>query len=97
MILDLDPDGLRVAMDLWRNATDMSIPLSADLRSHFFAGRGKLLQGFVKVASDWLMLLQSCTATGDDLVELDGIRREILAFKAWADSGLSEIARLAKE
>jgi hypothetical protein len=97
MKIDLDPEGPRTAIELWRKAVDMEIPLTPGLRSHFLARRGELLSGFVKVASNWLMLLRDCNADGDDLVALNALMSEIEAFKLWADGGLDEITKLAKE
>jgi hypothetical protein len=97
MKLDLDPDGLKVSMDLWRKATDMEVDLAPAIRSHLLTRRGPLLDGFVKVSTNWLTLLRSCTATGDDLVELEALRVEIASFRTWAETGILELAKLAEE
>ena len=70
MKLDLDPEGIKVSMALWRKATDMEVDLAPAIRSHVLSRRRPLLEGFVKVATNWLTLLSYATATGDDLVEL---------------------------
>jgi hypothetical protein len=43
MKLDLDPEGLKVSMDLWRKATDMEFDLAPVIRSHLLTPRGPLL------------------------------------------------------
>ena len=97
MKLDLDPEGLKVSMDLWRKATDMEVDLAPAIRSHLLTRRGPLLEGFVKIATDWLTLLSYGTATGDDLVELEALRIEIASFRTWAETGISELVKIAEE
>jgi hypothetical protein len=97
MKIDLDPENIQVAMDMWRKATDMEILLAPELCSHFFTRRGSILEGFVKTANNWIMQLNGCDATGDDLVALDALRKEITVFKCWAESGIDELAKLAAE
>lgn len=97
MKIELDPEGLRVRMEMWRKSMDMQIPLAPEIRIHFFARRGQLLDNYVKVASNWLMLLRSCKADGENLVALDQLETDIEAFKAWAEAGISELTRLATE
>jgi len=84
-------------MDLWRKATDMEVDLAPAIRSHVLSRRGPLLEGFVKVATNWLTLLSYATATGDDLVELEALRVEIASFRTWAETGIVELTKLAEE
>jgi hypothetical protein len=97
MKLELDPDELRVSMDMWRKAIDMEIPLAPSIRSHFLSRRGALLEGFVKTANNWASLLHYCKATGDDQLQLEALRGEIDAFKDWAEAGIDDLAKLAAE
>lgn len=97
MRLELDQESVRTMLQMWRKAVDLEIPLASDLRIHFLARRGQLLDGFVKLAGNWLMLLRHCKATGEDLVALDALETEIEEFKAWAEAGISELACLASE
>lgn len=97
MKLELDQENVRTMMQMWRKAVDLEIPLSSDIRIHFLARRGQLLDGFVKLAGNWLMLFRHFKATGEDLVALDALETEIEEFKAWAEAGISELARLASE
>ena len=97
MKIDLDPENLQVSMGLWRQATDMEIPLAPHLRSHFLTQRGALLEGFVKIAKNWTMLLDGCKASDDDLIALDALRGEIIEFKSWAERGIEELSKLATE
>lgn len=97
MKLELDHENVRTMLQMWRKAVDLEIPLASDIRIHFLARRGELLHGFVSLSGNWLMLLRSCKAAGDDLVALDALETEIEEFKAWAESGISVLARLASE
>jgi hypothetical protein len=82
MKIDLDPENIHAAMDMWRKGTDMEIPLAPELRSHFFTRRGSILENFVKTSNNWIMMLNGCEATGDDAVELDALLKEINDFKS---------------
>ena len=97
MKLDLDPEQLKESMDLSRKATDMEVNLAPAIRSHVLSRRGPLLEGFVKVATNWLTLLSSCTAAGDEQEQLEALRQEIVSFRSWAETGISELAKLAAE
>lgn len=97
MKLDLDPEGLRVSMEMWRKAVDLQIPLRSDIRTHFLSSRGDLLKGFVKLAGNWLTVLHSCKATGPDLVEFEQLVADIEDFKRWAEVGIAELALLKAE
>lgn len=97
MKVELNPEWLRVSMDLWRKSLDMEIPLADQLKIHLFARRGQILDGFSKTASSWLMVLRQCKATGPDLIDLDNLEEEITDFKKWADDGISSLVALATE
>jgi hypothetical protein len=56
-----------------------------------------LLEGFVKIATDWLTLLSYATATGDHLVELEALRVEITSFRTWAETGIRELVKISEE
>ena len=97
MKVDLDPAFLKMSMEMWRKAVDMEIPLAPNIRIHFFAKRGQLLDGFSKIAKNWLMLLGHCKATGEDPIQLDELEAEIKSFQDWAEAGISELANLSGE
>lgn len=97
MKLELDPEFLTTSMGLWRQAVDMEIDLAPEIRSHLISRRGKLLRGFVKIASNWLTVLHACTATGEDLIQLQTLVSEVEGFKGWAEAELSELEKLADE
>lgn len=97
MKIDLDADSLKESMSLWRKATDMQIALAPGLRSHVLSKRRDFLVGFVKVADNWNMLLNSCKATDDDLTALAELKQDIEQFKNWAENGIRDLAQLATE
>ena len=98
MKLELNPEGLQTAMELWRKTVEMEIPLAPHLRSHFLLQRGSLLEGFVKTANNWLMVLNNCKPTDEnDTVDLRALKEEILSFKSWAEQGVSELVKLTNE
>lgn len=84
-------------MEMWRKALDMEVPLADEFKIHFLARRGELLDGFAKTAGSWMMVLRKCKATGDDLIVLDALEEEIVAFKDWAEAGITSLAALAAE
>lgn len=97
MKLDFDPEGLRVCMRLWRDTTDLKVPVHDNFKIHFIESRASLLEGFVKIGNAFTTILRACKAEGQDLVELDAIKADVDEFKKWAKDGLEELSSLASE
>ncbi len=91
--VEFDPGFMRVSMEMWRNATDMKIPLLDEFKIHFMQNRRSLLDGFVKTGKAWLMVLRTMTSTSQS-DELDRLRTDVQAFVDWAERGLSDLAAL---
>ena len=94
MKVDLDSDWLRTSMEMWRDAIDMRIPVHDKFKVHFIEQRSQLLEGFVKTATSWSMVLRACKADGHDLEALQSLNTDVDAFKQWAVDGLEELRRL---
>lgn len=97
MKLDFDPERLRISMRMWRDATDLKVPVHDNFKIHFIESRASLLEGFVKIGNAFSTILRACTAEGQDLVELDAINADVEEFKQWAKDGLEELSSLASE
>ena len=97
MNVELNPEWLRTSMSMWRDAVDMKIPIHDSFKVHFLEKRGTLLDGFVKTATSWSMILRTCKAEGDNQVALESLLAEVDEFKKWAESGLSELSSLAMQ
>ncbi|CAE6843836.1 hypothetical protein R69658_06847 [Paraburkholderia aspalathi] len=89
--VEFDPGFMRVSMDMWRSATDMTIPVLDTFKFHFMEQRQSLLMGFVKTGKAWLMVLATMTSTAQGS-ELDTLRAEVKVFAEWAERGLAELA-----
>jgi len=85
---------LRESMALWRDATDMKMPLHDTFKIHFMQRRQSLLEGFQKTGKAWLMMLSAMrpASTPEDLAAL---RHDIEAFVRWAGDGLEELRCLS--
>jgi hypothetical protein len=94
--VELNPEWLRVSMDLWRNGLDMKIPVADDIKIHFIQNRKRLLENFVKTAGIWESLLREMQAT-DDAEALKHLRNEVQEFAGWAKSELAVLERLRNE
>jgi hypothetical protein len=94
MKLELDPETLRDSMALWRDATDMKIPIHDDFKIHFMQNRSKLLDGFVRTATSWSMLLNACKQDTSEPESLELLKADVQAFKKWAEDALDEIRSL---
>jgi len=94
MQLTMDPAKLRGLIALRRAATDMKLPMSGRLKIHFITRRAELLSNFSITAGAWMMLLHLCEAEGRDGAELDAAKKEVVAFKEWAEAGLQELQRI---
>lgn len=95
MKIELNPEWLRTSMSMWRDAVDMNIPIHDSFKVHFLEKRGAILDGFVKTATSWSMILRTCKADGEDQAALESLLADVEAFKKWAESGLSELSNLA--
>jgi hypothetical protein len=93
--VSFDPGSVTSAIQLWREATDMKMPLHDDFKIHFMKNRRKLLDGFERTANAMSMVLAGMTATDDaGAVELAKVRAELAAFSQWAKDGLRELNEL---
>jgi hypothetical protein len=80
---------------MWRDTVDMKIPIHDDFKVHFLSQRGVILKNYASTAGAWLMVLRSCKATGNNLVEIDALKSDIEAFKAWAEAETKKLETLA--
>lgn len=97
MKLDFNPEGLRISMQLWRDAVDMKVPVHDNFKIHFIERRESLLEGFMKIGNAFSTVLSACKAEGQDLIELDAIKADVEAFQNWAEDGLKELSSMASE
>lgn len=91
--VELDPSFIRVSMDMWRDATDMKIPLHDAFKIHFMERRKSLLEGFEKTGKAWLSMLRAMKPTSN-ASELVALRADIEEFVRWAEDGLATLAHL---
>jgi hypothetical protein len=85
--VDLDPAWIRMSMTLWRETTDMKVPMADQFKLHFIERRPAILSNFVRTSRAWAMLLSHCVTDGaGDRAELQALRGEVEAFNAWAKS-----------
>lgn len=91
--VELAPSFIRASMDMWRNATDMKIPLHDAFKIHFMERRKSLLEGFEKTGKAWLAMLRAMKPTSN-ASELVALRADIEEFVRWADDGLATLAHL---
>lgn len=87
----LDPAMMRMSMNLWRDATDMKIPIHDSLKLHFITKRREMLANHAKTAKAWGMVLESMRAPGLDQGPLDVLQGEVEAFGQWAEAGMAEL------
>jgi hypothetical protein len=97
MNVELDPAGIRESIALWRETVDLKLDMSPEIRSHMIVMRAKILERFSATASSWQTVLASCTAEGDDSLQLQKLKEEVDDFKVWAHENLKVLADLAKE
>jgi hypothetical protein len=92
-----DPDTVLAAIELWRNATDLKMPLADEFKIHFMKNRGALLQGYEKSANAMSIMLRGMSPTDDvGLAELEKVRVEIESFRTWANDELVKLRDMAR-
>jgi hypothetical protein len=83
---------------MWRETTDMKVPVHDDFKVHFMQNRGQILANFANTATAWSMMLRALTPTSvDDTKAFDALRGEIEEFQAWAKSEIAKLEHLAVE
>lgn len=93
----LDPSYILMCLQMWRDATDMKIPVHDEFKLHFMANRRQLLENHEKIATAWGMMLDSMKAEGAHQARLEGCREAVEQFKAWARAGLAELNDIAAQ
>lgn len=94
----LDLSFIRVSMDLWRQTTDMKLPVHDNFKVHFMQNRGPILRNFAKTATAWSSMLRAMApTTPEDAQALDVARTEVEEFGGWATSEIAKLEHLAVE
>jgi hypothetical protein len=97
MKVELDPNGIRDSIALWRDAVDLKLDMRPEIRSHMIVMRVQILERFSATAGSWQTVLASCTAEDEDALQLQELKKEVDDFKVWALGNLKVLADLAKE
>lgn len=93
-----DPSFIRMAMQMWRETTDLKVPVHDDFKVHFMQNRGQILSNFANTATAWSMMLRALTPVGaEDTKACEALRGEIEEFQAWAKSEIAKLEHLAVE
>ena len=97
MRVNLDPEGLRTSMQLWRDAVDLKMELAPSIRSHMMVKRRQILSNYALVARHWLTLLTYCVPDPGEESQLQSLRKDIEDFNAWAEGEFQAITTLSNE
>ena len=97
MLINLNPDSLRMCMQMWRDALDMKIPVHDTLKVHMITRRREILGNYIGAATHWGMLLRECTADGQDQQDLETFRNEVAQFRAWAQDETEKLLSLIEK
>jgi len=93
-----DPSMVRMSIELWRQATDLKMPVHDSLKVHFIQNRGRILKNFAKTAGAWSMIFHGIEAAAPEDVEaLAAVRSEIDTFGEWAKSEIAKLDQMAEE
>lgn len=94
--VNFDPSFVRESLWLWRQATDMQIPMRDDFKVHFMQNRQKILANHANTARSWSMMLRAMTpATPAEQTDFDAIVAQVEEFGRWANGQIAEMAHLA--
>lgn len=95
--VSFDPSFLMVSMELWRDATDLNIPVADNFKVHFITRRRSLLAGFEKTATAWAMMLDAMRAPADGphQARLEECSDKVQEFKLWAKTELEKMEQVA--
>jgi hypothetical protein len=91
-----DPSFIQESLSLWRQATDMQIPMHDEFKLHFMQNRRKILANHANTARSWSMMLRALTpSTPSEQTDLDSIRMQVEEFGSWANDQIAEMEHLA--
>lgn len=94
--VSFDPSFLEESLWLWRQATDMQIPMRDDFKVHFMQNRQKILANHANTARSWSMMLRAMTpSTPAEQASLDAVLAQVEEFGTWAKEQVAEIEHLA--
>ncbi|MFL9876527.1 hypothetical protein [Paraburkholderia megapolitana] len=91
-----DPGFIRTSMTLWRDSTDMTIPVHDVFKVDFMTNRRTLLAGFERTSAAWAMLLRSMKSATSP-AELEKVCSEVDQFGTWARGELANLDALGLE
>lgn len=94
MKIDFDPNSILASIDLWRSATDMTIPVHDEFKLHFIQNRGSILKNFERTTKSWTMLLRGMTPLPESQQEFDRLLAAVEEFREWATSELKKLEAL---
>ena len=85
--MKIDVDDLQGLLDVYRSAMENKIPVGPTLQDHFSQNRKQLLDGFKRMASGQILLLQSLLPENEyESAQLDEARRIVDDFSRWAEA-----------
>lgn len=85
-------------MNLWRQTTEMKLPVHDSFKVHFIQNRGPILRNFAKTAAAWTSMLRAMApVTPEDAQALDAARAEVEEFGKWATLEIAKLEHLAIE
>lgn len=95
--VSLDLSFVQVAIDLWRQATDMNVPVHDDFKVHFMTNRGEILRNFDNTATAWSMMLRGMAAKAPkDARALEEARAALLVHSSASPTGGSDSVGLRR-
>ena len=84
--MKIDVDDLQGLLDVYRSAMENKIPVAPELKERFSQDRKQLLEGFKRMASGQILLLQSLLPESEyESAQLDEARRIVDDFSKWAE------------
>jgi len=84
--MKIDVDGIQGMLDIYRSALENKIPVAPGLQEYFTQNRRQLFEGFKKMTSGQMLLLQSLSPESEyESAQLDEAKRIVDDFGKWAE------------
>jgi hypothetical protein len=96
MVVEFDPAYIFGSISLWQQTIDLQLPMTDDFKIHLMRYRRPILEGYVRIAGDWLSALGAMTPVGD-ATQFEVVQRAARDFAAWAESELELLDGLISE
>ncbi|WP_148415349.1 hypothetical protein [Noviherbaspirillum massiliense] len=96
MKVELDIEKMQAMLEMWRNSTDLQVPMTDGFRLYLMKNRHEILGNLLQAATA-LNLAMSCMKPLDDDAAFDDLKEKLRAFIEWAAAEIDKLDLMTRE